>query len=101
MLPFRPLAVWVEFGELLVVGEGRTLANVYVKVKNGLPDGSWPVPSEPVVLDQQGCRYIPHVTGIMVDQTGTYASAFYLTAAILVLGWLTFLVFGTGKQILD
>ncbi|NNK37989.1 MAG: MFS transporter, partial [Xanthomonadales bacterium] len=41
------------------------------------------------------------LTGFMVDQTGTYASAFYLTAAILVFGWLTFLVFGTGKQILD
>ena len=41
------------------------------------------------------------LTGFMVDQTGTYSSAFYLTAAILVFGWLTFLLFGTGKQILD
>jgi ACS family sodium-dependent inorganic phosphate cotransporter len=41
------------------------------------------------------------LTGFMVDQTGTFASAFYLTAGILVFGWLVFLAFGTGKRILD
>lgn len=40
------------------------------------------------------------LTGFMVDQTGTFASAFYLTAGILVFGWLVFLIFGTGKRIL-
>jgi plastocyanin len=54
--------------EILVLGEGLTLANVYVSVTGGLPDGSWPTPSEPVVLDQQGCRYFPHVLGVMVNQ---------------------------------
>jgi len=54
--------------EMLVVGEGQSLANVYIRVKGGLPDGSWPVPSEPVVLDQVGCRYTPHVLGVMVGQ---------------------------------
>ena len=54
--------------DVLVVGEGQTLANVYVSVKQGLPEGSWPAPSEPAVLDQQGCRYLPHVLGVMVGQ---------------------------------
>jgi ACS family sodium-dependent inorganic phosphate cotransporter len=40
------------------------------------------------------------LTGYLVDQTGTYASAFYLTAAILVFGWLVYLALGTGKRIL-
>jgi len=41
------------------------------------------------------------LTGLLVDRTGTYAAAFYLTAAVLVSGWLVYLLFGTGKQILD
>jgi len=41
------------------------------------------------------------LTGFMVDQTGSFASAFYLTSAILLFGWLVYLIFATGKQILD
>jgi len=41
------------------------------------------------------------LTGFLVDRTGTYAAAFYLTAAVLVFGWFVYLLFGTGKQILD
>jgi plastocyanin len=33
-----------------------------------LPQGSFAVPSEPVVLDQKGCRYNPHILGIMAGQ---------------------------------
>ncbi len=54
--------------EVLVLGGGNTLGNVFVRVSGGLPAKQWPVPSEPVVLDQQGCRYEPHVMGIMVGQ---------------------------------
>lgn len=54
--------------DVLVLGEGQTLANVYVSVTSGLPEGTWPVPSEPAVLDQRGCLYVPHVLGVMVHQ---------------------------------
>ena len=55
--------------EALVLGDGQTMANVYVHIKSGLPAGkTWPVPSEPVTLDQHGCQYIPHVVGVMVGQ---------------------------------
>jgi plastocyanin len=47
---------------------GNKLANVFVYVKEGLPAGTFAVPTEPVALDQKGCRYNPHVLGIMVGQ---------------------------------
>jgi plastocyanin len=55
--------------EALVLGDDKQLANVFVRVTGGLPAGSYPVPAEPTVLDQEGCRYIPHVSGVMIGQT--------------------------------
>ena len=54
--------------EYVVMGDGNTLQNVFVYVKDGLPGRLYPVPSEPVVLDQQKCRYVPRVLGIQVGQ---------------------------------
>ena len=54
--------------EALVLGENKELANIFVWVKGGLPEATWPAPSEPVVLDQRGCRYVPHVMGLIVGQ---------------------------------
>ena len=54
--------------ESLVVGEGGGLQNVFVYVKDGLGDLRFPVPPAPVVLDQKGCRYAPHVLGVQVGQ---------------------------------
>src|SRR5438270_3921101 len=51
-----------------VVVNGGKLANVFVYVKEGLPQGTFAVPSELVVLDQKGCRYNPHILGIMAGQ---------------------------------
>ena len=51
-----------------VVGDGGTLANVFVYVKSGLEGRSFPVPAEPVVLDQQQCWYVPRVVGVRVGQ---------------------------------
>jgi plastocyanin len=53
--------------EAIVLNNGK-LSNVFIYIKEGLPAGTFPVPSEPAVLDQKGCRYIPHVMGIMAGQ---------------------------------
>jgi plastocyanin len=53
----------------LVLGEGQTMANVFVHVKSGLPGKEYPVPKDPVVMDQNGCTYTPHVFGIRAGQT--------------------------------
>jgi plastocyanin len=53
--------------EVVLVKDGK-LANVFVYVKEGLPVGTFAVSAEPVVLDQKGCRYNPHVLGIMAGQ---------------------------------
>ncbi len=52
----------------VVVGDGGGLANVFVYVKEGLPAGEWPTPSEAVTLDQDGCEYQPHVLGVQAGQ---------------------------------
>jgi plastocyanin len=55
--------------EMLVLGSGNTMANIMVWVSGGLPAGkTWPAPATPVVMDQRGCKYEPHVMGIMVGQ---------------------------------
>ena len=55
--------------EMLVLGSGNTMGNVIVWVSKGLPAGkTYPAPKTPVVLDQNGCQYKPHVMGIMVGQ---------------------------------
>jgi len=52
-----------------IVAEGGDLANVFVYVKEGLGDRTFDVPKDPVVLDQSGCKYHPHVLGVMAGQT--------------------------------
>jgi plastocyanin len=55
--------------EALVLGTGNTVGNIMVWVSKGLPAGkTYPAPKTPVVLDQNGCQYKPHVMGIMVGQ---------------------------------
>lgn len=54
--------------EDVVVGAGNTLQNVFIYVKDGLPPRLYPVPTAPVVLDQQQCRYVPRVLGLQVGQ---------------------------------
>src|SRR5258708_10081085 len=52
-----------------VVVTGGDLANVFVYVKDGLGSRTFDVPKDPVVLDQSGCKYHPHVLGVMAGQT--------------------------------
>ncbi len=56
-----------NLSELFLVNDGA-LANVYVYVKSGLGDQKYAVPVTPVVLDQKGCRYVPHVVALMAGQ---------------------------------
>lgn len=55
-----------EPDEEVVVGAGGELANVIVYVKD-VP-GSYPAPQQAALLDQKGCKYIPHVTAVQVGQ---------------------------------
>src|SRR6185436_11469534 len=54
--------------ETAVVGGDGAIGNVFVYVKDGLGDRTFAAPSAPVVLDQKGCHYTPHVLGIQVGQ---------------------------------
>jgi plastocyanin len=51
-----------------IVADGGKLANVFVYVKEGLGDRTFDVPKEAVVINQEGCRYHPHVLGVMTGQ---------------------------------
>jgi nitrous oxide reductase accessory protein NosL len=54
--------------EYFVMGPDNTLQNVFVYVKEGVAPSLYPIPREPVILDQQKCRYIPRVLGLQVGQ---------------------------------
>ena len=51
-----------------IVADGGKLANVFVYVKEGLGDRTFDVPKDSVVINQEGCRYHPHVLGVMTGQ---------------------------------
>ena len=53
--------------EKYVFGDDNTLQNVFVWVSKGLEGQSFS-PEGKAVLDQVGCVYVPHVSGVMVDQ---------------------------------
>ena len=49
-------------------GDDDTLQNVLVYVSKGLEGKDFDPPKEPVVLDQVGCVYTPHVVAVMAGQ---------------------------------
>jgi hypothetical protein len=53
--------------EEVVVNANGTLMNVFVWVKDGI-SGTYPAPAEPITLDQHGCTYHPHVSGMVAGQ---------------------------------
>ncbi len=55
------------YPQTLVLGEGQTMGNIFVYVKNA-PAGNFAPPADPVVIDQLGCTYSPHVVGVQVGQ---------------------------------
>ena len=54
--------------ESILLGTGTSLQNVFVYVKDGLSGHAFPIPTEPVLLDQDKCRYSPRVLGVRVGQ---------------------------------
>ena len=50
------------------VAHGGKLANVFVYIQDGLGDRIYAPGKTTVVVDQKGCRFIPHVIGAMVGQ---------------------------------
>jgi plastocyanin len=53
----------------VVTGDKGALANVVVFVKDGLGDYVFTSVTSPVVLNQQGCMYDPHIIALMTGQT--------------------------------
>src|SRR5215470_10859787 len=53
--------------ENVVAADGH-LTNVFIYVKEGFGNRSFDAPKEDVALDQSGCRYHPHVLGVMAGQ---------------------------------
>lgn len=54
--------------EDIVVGENHGLANVVVYVADGLGERTFDTPQQPVVIDQKGCQYKPHVLALQTHQ---------------------------------
>ncbi len=51
----------------MLVADGK-VQNAFVYVKDGLGDRVFAVPTAPVIIDQKGCLYVPHVAGAQVGQ---------------------------------
>jgi hypothetical protein len=51
-----------------VVADKGNLANVFVFVKDGLGNRTFDVPKDAATIDQEGCKYHPHVLGVMANQ---------------------------------
>jgi hypothetical protein len=54
--------------EDVVINSNGTLKNVFVRIKEGLPQRDWPTPTTPAKLDQRGCIYTPRMIAVMVNQ---------------------------------
>ena len=50
-----------------VVGQNGEFAQVIVKITEGVPGAHAPS-TEPVVLDQKGCEYLPYISAVQVGQ---------------------------------
>ncbi len=61
----HPSAVTTE--DLLADANGG-LENVVVFVSGGLEAATFPIPDEPVVMEQKGCQYKPHVLAMRAGQ---------------------------------
>jgi hypothetical protein len=65
--PYCAMANKDPYTEQVVVSDGG-LENVIIYVSGGLEGKSFPTPTDPVVIDQHDCHYIPHAFTIQVNQ---------------------------------
>ncbi len=63
-----PACNGTNVAETVVASDGH-VANVFVYVKEGLGNRTFDIPKEAITLDQSGCKYHPHVMGVMAGQT--------------------------------
>jgi plastocyanin len=55
------------YSDALVVSNGK-LANTFIYVKEGMGDRHFAPPLHTLTITQKGCRYIPHVAGVVAGQ---------------------------------
>ncbi len=57
------------YDESVKLGRKNALQNAFVYIKKGLEDKKFEPPSEPVVIDQHGCAFVPRVIGMQTGQS--------------------------------
>ncbi|MFO0890955.1 MAG: carboxypeptidase regulatory-like domain-containing protein [Isosphaeraceae bacterium] len=60
--------------ETLVVDDSGAVKWALVSIRGNVP-GKYPVPDKPVVVDQVGCIFIPHVAALMAGQEVEYRNS--------------------------
>lgn len=56
------------YDDTVEVGRKSALANAFVYIKTGLEGKKFEPPSDPVVIDQHGCWFVPRVLGMQAGQ---------------------------------
>jgi hypothetical protein len=64
--PYCAMANKDPYVETVKVSDGG-LENVIVYISSKI-EGTFPTPTEPVVIDQHDCHYVPHAFTVMVNQ---------------------------------
>ncbi|HYF01496.1 MAG TPA: carboxypeptidase regulatory-like domain-containing protein [Planctomycetota bacterium] len=59
----------------MVVGPNNEVQWAFVYISKGVKGGPFEPPKQPVLIDQVGCRYVPHVAGLMTGQVLQYRNS--------------------------
>ena len=74
MDPACAMAKEPNLSEQYIVTKGK-LANVFITVRSGASTTTAPTGAAPVVLDQKGCRYTPHVLALQQGGSVTFTNS--------------------------